>query len=456
VKIIGLIAGLCVAAGCYHVAPLDADADAGSGSLHDGDTSADAGPQADAGIDAASDGGAGTDSESDDPGCGVEIIELDSAPDFFGVHGMDDGDLWVVGYVPDVYYEWMTEGFVYHFDGEAWTRVTAEIDQSDAVTGVWSFGKAEAFMSASSFGGPYGPSAGYVLHYSGGVAEVEWLAMADSSSGQGYSLMSAIWGSVPDDVYAVGAVELVLDIDADGGETAVRFDGSAWEPIAGTGFVAPDGKKCPDMTAVGGSAADDVWAGGGRGTLAHFDGAAWTTSDDLPVGISAFYGVDDLWVAAPDAAFAAVDALAEGEAVPHPALLRFDGVEWSVVDDLPAVFGSAGGVGGSPVDPCRGAVTGTGVDDIYVSGILYTDGGNTPTEVALAHFDGAAWSLVALDGFDPTGPPWHCINDLWVSPNGVVWGAMGGGLVMRYVSCGPGATPPSFSPLGLSASRVRR
>jgi hypothetical protein len=80
-----------------------------------------------------------------------------------------------------------------------------------------------------------------------------------------------VWGSAPDDVWAVGGVPF-----PGGAPTIVRFDGEAWTLV-----------ETPTLTRenvfaffkVWGSGPDDVWVVGQRGVVLRWDGATWTELD---------------------------------------------------------------------------------------------------------------------------------------------------------------------------------
>lgn len=111
--------------------------------------------------------------------------------------------------------------------------------------------------------------------------------------------VSSVWGTGPDDVFAVG-----------GGErgTVFHYDGEAWSQM-----VVPD---VPLLVWVYGWAPDDVIAVGTGGGVLRYDGTAWTsldsgTTDDL-WGVFGFTS-DDVWIVGGD--------VFDGP----PRLLHFDG-----------------------------------------------------------------------------------------------------------------------------------
>ncbi len=95
--------------------------------------------------------------------------------------------------------------------------------------------------------------------------------------------VSMLWGSAPDDVFAVGG--------NDDGATVTHWDGVEW-----TAMTVP---SAPQLVWVRGFAADDVFAVGLGGTVMHYDGAQWTAMDAATsVDLWGVFGFarDDLWI----------------------------------------------------------------------------------------------------------------------------------------------------------------
>jgi hypothetical protein len=165
--------------------------------------------------------------------------------------------------------------------------------------------------------------------------------------------LDGIWGSGPDDIFAVGSLG-----NFSVGYTAFiqRFDGEQWasETLGG-------GR----LGGVWGAAADDVWAGG-NGVLVHWDGDSWSYVGG-PQGMGQ---VSAMWGAASDDIFAAGKSSGLGGAITH-----YDGTDWTVmrVGDIPFILD----------------VWGTSGEDVYA----VTSGG-------LMHYDGLEWT--DLTAFVPT------------------------------------------------------
>lgn len=162
-----------------------------------------------------------------------------------GVWGSAPADVWAVG----------AGGTILHYDGAAWSpsgsgvSTTLEDVSGTSASDVWAVGEG-----------------GVVLHYDGST----WSRATSGTSNDVYG----VWAASPGAAWAVAT-----------GSQVLRWNGSDW---ALESTPLPPGEA---LTAVGGSSASDVWAGGSRGWVAHFDGAAWTArpvpSGDWVRGLSA-------------------------------------------------------------------------------------------------------------------------------------------------------------------------
>jgi hypothetical protein len=205
-----------------------------------------------------------------------------------------------------------------------------------------------------------------------------------------------LWGSGPDDVYAVGG-NLTQPT---GGAAVLRYDGSAWTSVALPAAAA----ATIAMYKVWGTSADDVWVCGLSGIVLHWDGADWTqvpTGTTQPLFTIAGSSSDDVW---------AVGGAGNGIA------LHWDGS--SFVDRSPAF-----------VETLQGVVV--GADGAVVVGW----GGRV--------FSGDADALVE----DPRGRA--TVEDLhavWVDPDGGWWmvgGDLGGATLTAGTLIYSGAEPPA-------------
>jgi hypothetical protein len=218
-------------------------------------------------------------------------------------------------------------------EGVRYSIVFEELDE--ALISVWGRSEVDVYTVGSDFGAGKGP---IVLHYDGSA----WRRLATAQSGDlwwvhgfegGPVLMGGaggqilrwendaftldttpdsltvygIWGSAPDDVWAVGGA-------GPDGAFAWRYDGSAW-----TDVPLPSGiRETVSLFKVWGRGPDDVWLVGSKGTTLHWDGASVT---EAPSGTTRtlFTVVDD------GARFTAVGGQGDG------VILENDGSGWKDV-----------------------------------------------------------------------------------------------------------------------------
>lgn len=207
-----------------------------------------------------------------------------------------------------------------------------------------------------------------------------------------------VWGSSPDDVWAVGGFA-----GRDG--FAWRYDGAAWQvvdlpddlPRAASGDI-------PAMFKVWGRSADDVWIVGGLGTVLHWDGTALERVDA---------GTDEQLFTVSGTA----DEIAIVGGGGNGLLLR-------------------GGLGGFVEDtpPQAPLLQGVTYDQ---DGTLWTAGADG---YAARQVDGVDWERVDLN----LGQLPQSIHALWSDGEGGIWGAGGGVLsptLDQGVVCGPDDVP---------------
>jgi len=203
-----------------------------------------------------------------------------------------------------------TTGDLYFFDGADWV-----------VTG------------ASAFTDGWGTDPSRMFFADGQLIE-QWdgAIMSTTSVTNG---VAAVWGSGPDDVWAMG-----MDV--------MHWDGVGWSAIEGPPFVVAD---------IWGSGPTNVWAVGGGGGIAHWDGDAWKSY--VSPTTRALHGV---WGSS------AKDVWAAGD---NGALAHFDGDAWSS-QDVPAVADTLT------------TIAGTAPDDIWA----------VSDRASIYHYDGVSWTPV--------------------------------------------------------------
>jgi len=173
-----------------------------------------------------------------------------------GVWGAGPTDVWAVGGVTNP----VSGSFptVLHYDGSTWTDASPGLP-GGRLLDAWGSGPADVWAVGEL---------GTVLHWDGA-----WSAVEVPTS----TRLRSVWGTAPDDVWVVGGgscpsnwpfEEALCDRGIAGRGVVLHFDGAEW-----TEFPAPASRELLD---VWGTAPDDVWAVGFPGIVLHFDGVVWT------------------------------------------------------------------------------------------------------------------------------------------------------------------------------------
>jgi hypothetical protein len=373
----------------------------------------------------------------------------------------------------------------------------------EGLRAVWSFGPSDVW-AAGSFG--------TFVHWDG-----QSLALVPAPT---TAVLTGLWGSAPDDLWAVGMQD---ETGPDPQDVFLHYDGSAWSqvpiPSSETGY----------LTAISGSGPADVWVLG-EGTLVHWDGTAWNPwAGSLPEDAEAlsFAAPNDAWAVGGGHAYhfdgmtwaptvigspgdylgsvfaAGPDDVWETGGTPGPALHglveHYDGTAWSAVPTTgmpsPAAPGGVwASASGDAWTQCTGpdgyyvchfspaaqswtpygvgfspAIHGSAPDDVWAVGgagqIARWDGtaltsltapepdcvavhGVSSSEVwvgctgSLQHWDGSAWTSVTA-----TLGALEQANGVWVAAVGDVWAATSLGRILHLAQGTWTATSPSSNPL---------
>lgn len=150
-------------------------------------------------------------------------------------------NVWVVGGREGV----GTAPVVLRFDGTAWSKLDTGLLNVD-LWQVFGFPNGDVFLGGSN---------GTILRYRAGVFEKLPTPATD--------IVFGLWGSSPDDVWAVGG-------QTTGKPFVWRFQGTGFEPVSGVPAELTTGA----VWKVTGRAANDVWMSGSQGFVLHWDGAA--------------------------------------------------------------------------------------------------------------------------------------------------------------------------------------
>lgn len=186
----------------------------------------------------------------------------------------------------------------------------------------------------------------------GNNGDPQWTTM-DSDT---FRALTAIWGSSPYDVYAVGLSGVLT-----------HYDGQTWSSQTIT-----DGVSIPTFREIWGLNENSIFATG-SGKPYHYDGSTWAPIDNLynavwPWSIVSIWASSetDIYVATTDTRM----------------LHTTDGINWDVVfDESVTVPGES-----------YGQIRGSGPSDVYfISG------------KKVRHFDGLSWTQVDFGGSQPGG-----------------------------------------------------
>ncbi len=187
----------------------------------------------------------------DDPGDGVVFhydgaawseVEVPDGPMLNWVHGVGD-TLWVVG----------EQGRALRFEAGEFVE---EYDTGAGVQlwGVWAAAEDDVWAVGGNPRDRQGSPV--IVHWDGNTWTLFEVPELDRDF---VTSMFKVWGTGPDNVFAIGAVGVIL-----------RWDGTSWTQVpSGTG---------DDLVSLWGRAADDIIAVGGRGNgvFGRWDGTAWS------------------------------------------------------------------------------------------------------------------------------------------------------------------------------------
>jgi hypothetical protein len=283
------------------------------------------------------------------------------------VTGTAADDVWVVGAQDD-------DGpTVLHYDGAAWTRLSAP-EGGDLWWGWRVPGTDDELWAVGDHG--------RALHWTGSAWEGGLIA-----EGGDVLTLFGVWGAAADDVWAVGG-----NIDASANASVMfHWDGVAWSPVE-----LPEGAAgVASLYKVWGSGADDVWACGQGGVIVHDDGHGWTDAGST--------GTERTLLTVngtgPDAAWAV-------GGIGSATILHWDGSAWS--DESPEFSQELNGV----------YARGDTVIGVGVGGMEWRRG-----------TDGT-WSQ------DPRGRSvFYDLHAAWIDPDGGEW-AVGGQIAAKPLNNG--------------------
>lgn len=205
-------------------------------------------------------------------------------------------DVWVVGGEQG-------HPVVLHFDGSDWERNDPPVDQQ--LWWVHGFSSGEVFVAGE---------AGAIARYDGST----WQAFDTGFEG---TTFYGIWGSSPNDVWAVGGPHQGTPPENQVGDVVLHFNGSDWTRVSVPYLEAKPASAQKNLFKVWGANATDVFIVGDSGLTLHYDGTDWNHVNSGITGVTLFTVIGRT----------ANDVYAVG-GFGAPALIHWDGTAWEEIE----------------------------------------------------------------------------------------------------------------------------
>jgi hypothetical protein len=204
---------------------------------------------------------------------------------FNGIWATGPTDVWAVGSHADAIGIMNSAGFIFHWDGCAWTQTPLAI--AAGLAALWGSSANDVWAVGYQ---------GTALHWNGSV----WTPV---STGTTTATLWSVSGTAANDVWAVG------------NEGAFHWNGTAWSASPGFPIPPPETNFDGDVWAV---APNDVWVVGNRNLLTRFNGTTWSTT---PVSTNVTHSLFGIWSDGSTAV-----AVGEGDQI-H----KFAGGAWTMI-----------------------------------------------------------------------------------------------------------------------------
>ncbi len=193
------------------------------------------------------------------------------------------------------------DGVIWHFDGQTWTQAYTLLTNFGgqefpvSLTAIWGSGPGDVY----AVGVGLFPREEIIVHYDG----KEWSIVRRQAS---LALLQDIWGSGPNDIYVAAG---------DGG--ILHYNGSTWSQIAFGYFVSVWGADANHVYAVGEHPSTNT------GAIFRYTGGAWQPVYTEDVAFNRVWGLgpDDIYALGFEKSFE-VGAMAA-------VVVHYDGSEWS-------------------------------------------------------------------------------------------------------------------------------
>jgi len=162
------------------------------------------------------------------------------------------------------------ESYIVHYDGSKWTLRNGPVSRTH-LYGVWGSSPTNVF----AVGAWYSPSSGGSVSPRAFRLDSKtktWSAMKFSDT-SGQIALQSLWGSGPDDVYAVGFCRSFGPPPHTCADPIYHYGGSGdtWERLKGGSGINKN------LNAIWGASKSDIFAGGSGGVMYRYDGSKWTS-----------------------------------------------------------------------------------------------------------------------------------------------------------------------------------
>lgn len=277
--------------------------------------------------------------------------------------------------------------------------------------------------------------AGTILHYNG----KSWSVM-DSGTTVG---LEAVWGSSPNDVFAVGGIILHYDghqwstvntsvppLNAIWGSSSSNIFavGYSNDKINAGSILHYDGKTWDNLNrdfeftlrSIWGDSASDVFAVGDKASIEHYDGKVWHSMDLSPF-ISTQSGTNiqfnGVWGTSPTDLYIVGNSFSEGTFSENFFLLHYDGQYWTHMPGVDDQFYS---------------VWGSSSSNVFLAGIEKQLGMPGYYYGVIQHYYGNSWNRQAVPNSQPADVADISVNGVWGSSSSDVFAVDSIGDILHY------------------------
>jgi hypothetical protein len=345
-------------------------------------------------------------------------VPLPAGAQVSGVFAVSTNSVWATG----------QRGFVAHWDGSSWSPEDAGTVAD--LTPVWANSDDDLWVGGDRVVARRS-AAGWQVEGNSNLAAYSGIAGVSATEVwfSGWDGQLATWGATGPSFSKLDTSSLLRGMTktANGGVMVVGSGGYIAER-RGTWARLDGDDPVTHFYDVHGSSETDVWAVGGKGVIAHFEGTKWTF--DVSGG-GEFEGVfapsaNTTW--AVDDTGALRRRTASGWQIAHSISGKLEGV-WAADDETLWAVGTSAGAG-IALHVVHGVATPMTVRGVGLNAVW----GNNDSDVwaagagVLVHWDGSSWSEVTSPTMDGVGALRVKDNQLWLSAgnnvhhfDGAIW-----------------------------------